>query len=62
MHFDKGSFVFQNIKFRQKLVLAGKKGEEPMPPETGDGILAVTAVLLVSAAAAVVLRRRTGDE
>ena len=33
-----------------------------MPPETGDGILAVTAVLLVSAAAAVVLRRRTGDE
>ena len=45
-----------------ELVLAGKKGEEPMPPETGDGILAVTAVLLVSAAAAVVLRRRTGDE
>lgn len=59
---DMSSFDWIPEQHGIELVLAGKKGEEPMPPETGDGILAVTAVLLVSAAAAVVLRRRTGDE
>ena len=59
---DMNSFDWAPEQHGIELVLAGKKGEEPTPPETGDGIIAVTAVLLATAAAAVVLRRRTGDE